>query len=44
MRQDNYVIGGCIFALAASASWESYDVLGPAAAVLQQYLSVHTPA
>jgi hypothetical protein len=44
MRQDDYVAGGCIFALAASASWESYDVLGPAAAVLQQYLSVHTAA
>ena len=44
MRQDNYVLGGCIYALAASASWESYDVLGPAAAILQQYLSVHHPA
>jgi hypothetical protein len=44
MRQDSYVLGGCIYALAASAGWESYDILGPAAAVLQQYLSVHAPA
>lgn len=44
MRQDEYVVGGCIYALAASAGWESYDILGPAAAVLEQYLSVHAPA
>jgi hypothetical protein len=44
MRQDSYVIGGCVYALAASHGWESYDILGPAAAVLQQYLSVHAPA
>lgn len=44
MRQDEYVLGGAIYALAASADWESYDVLGPAAAVLQQYLGVHAPA
>ncbi len=43
MRQDNYVVGGCIFALAASSGWERYDILGPTAGVLQQYLSVHTP-
>jgi len=44
MRQDSYVLGGCIFALAASDGWQSYDILGPAAGVLQQYLSVHAPA
>lgn len=44
MRQNDYVVGGCIFALAASAGWERYDILGPAAGVLQQYLSVHAPA
>lgn len=43
MRQDDYVIGGTIFALAATTGWESYDILGPAAGVLQQYLSVHAP-
>jgi hypothetical protein len=43
MRQNDYVIGGCIYALAASQGWESYDILGPTAAVLQQYLSVHVP-
>ena len=44
MRQNDYVVGGCIFALAATAGWERYDILGPAAGVLQQYLSVHAPA
>jgi len=43
MRQDEYVLSGCIYALAASANWESYDILGPAAGVLEQYLRVHTP-
>lgn len=43
MRQDDYVIGGTIYALAATSGWESYDILGPAAGVLQQYLSVHAP-
>jgi hypothetical protein len=44
MRHDNYVVGGCIFVMAASDGWQSYDIIGPAAAVLQQYLSVHAPA
>ena len=44
MRQDDYVLGGTIFALAPTAGWETYDILGPCAGVLQQYLSVHAPA
>jgi len=44
MRQNDYVLGGCIYAMAGSASWESYDILGDAARVLQQYLQVHAPA
>ena len=44
MRQDDYVIGGTIFALTPTAGWESYDIHGPVAGVLQQYLSVHAPA
>ena len=43
MRQNDYVIGGCIYAMAGSADWESYDILGDAARVLQQYLQVHAP-
>jgi len=43
MRQDEYVLCGCVYAMAASAGWESYDILGPAAGVLEQYLKVHTP-
>jgi hypothetical protein len=44
MRQNDYVIGGCIYAMAGSQDWESYDILGDAARVLQQYLEVHAPA
>lgn len=44
MRQDSYVLGGCIFTLSGTQGWESYDILGPTAGVLQQYLSVHAPA
>jgi len=44
MQQNDYVLGGCIYAMAGSASWESYDILGDAARVLQQYLQVHAPA
>ena len=44
MRQDDYVIGGCIYGLGTSNQWLSYDIQGPAAAVLQQYLSVHAPS
>ena len=44
MRQNDYVVGGCIFVLAGSQGWDSYDILGPAASVLDQYLSVHAPA
>lgn len=43
MQQDEYVIGGAIYALAPTAGWESYDVRGPAANVLGQYLGVHAP-
>ncbi|MCB9151722.1 MAG: hypothetical protein H6641_23450 [Caldilineaceae bacterium] len=41
LRQDDYVIGGCIYALGTSGQWLSYDIQGPAAGVLKQYLSVH---
>jgi hypothetical protein len=44
MRQDDYVIGGCIYGLGTSNQWLSYDIQGPAAAVLEQYLSVHAPS
>ena len=43
MQQNDYVLGSAIYALAPTAGWESYDIRGPAAMVLQQYLSVHAP-
>ena len=44
MQQDDYVVGSAIFVMASSDGWQSYDILGPAASVLQQYMSVHAPA
>jgi hypothetical protein len=44
MRQDDYVIGGCIYAMSPTSGWETYDIRGPAASVLGQYLNVHAPA
>lgn len=43
LRQDDYVIGACIYGLATSSQWLSYDISGPALGVLKQYLSVHAP-
>lgn len=41
MQQDSYVIGGCIFSLAGSPGWESYEIGGAVESVLHQYFSVH---
>ena len=41
LQQDEYVHGASIFAMTASREWESYEILGDAARILQQYLSVH---
>lgn len=43
MRQDSYVLGGCVYAVGTSQQWLSYDISGPTLGVLEQYLSVHTP-
>ena len=43
LRLDEYVAGAAIYALAASGGWESYELLGEAAQILHQYLSVHPP-
>lgn len=44
MQHNDYVIGGCIYALAASQGWQSYEIGGVIVGVLEQYLSVHAPA
>ncbi|WP_423226413.1 hypothetical protein [Candidatus Amarolinea aalborgensis] len=41
LRLDEYVKGAAIYALATSGGWESYELLGDAAQILNQYLSVH---
>jgi hypothetical protein len=44
MQQDAYVIGGTIYALAASQGWHSYEISGAVTQVLKQYLGVHAGA
>ena len=43
LQQDAYVLGGAIYAAAASPGWESYEILGESGVepFLKQYLSVH---
>ena len=43
LQQDAYVLGGAIYAAAASRGWESYEILGDnrVEPFLKQYLSVH---
>jgi hypothetical protein len=39
--QDDYVRGAAIYALVAPDGWQSYEIAGPAADILRQYLAVH---
>jgi hypothetical protein len=41
--KDDYVVGAAIFAINATEDWQSYDILGEAAAILERYLAVHPP-
>ena len=41
LQLDEYVVGATVFALTAFEEWDSYQILGDAARILQQYLSVH---
>jgi hypothetical protein len=41
LQQDDYVLGGAVFAMTAFQEWESYQLQGQAASILHQYLSVH---
>lgn len=41
LQKDDYVKGAAIFVAGASPGWESYDILGRPAELLQQYLEVH---
>jgi hypothetical protein len=43
LQKDAYVRGAAIYALAAFAGWASFELLGPAVSILQQYLAVHPP-
>ncbi|MGD8792189.1 MAG: hypothetical protein PVF47_06515, partial [Anaerolineae bacterium] len=43
LQLDDYVAGAAIFAMTAFQEWESYQLLGDAASILRQYLSVHPP-
>ena len=41
LMQDDYVVGAAIFTMTTTRQWQSYEILGQAASILQQYLSVH---
>jgi hypothetical protein len=41
LQKDDYVLGASIYTLAGPSGWESYEIHGPAANILAQYLSVH---
>jgi hypothetical protein len=41
LQQDKYVLAAAIFAAAAPAGWESYEILDGVEPILRQYLSVH---
>jgi hypothetical protein len=43
LQMDSYVKGASIFAMTAFQEWESYQLQGEAAEILEQYLSVHPP-
>jgi hypothetical protein len=43
LQLDAYVAGAAIFAMTAFQEWNSYQLLGDAASILRQYLSVHPP-
>ena len=41
LQLDDYVVGATVFAMTAFEEWNSYQLQGEAASILQQYLSVH---
>jgi len=41
LMQDDYVVGAAVFVMTTIRQWRSYEILGEAASILQQYLSVH---
>jgi len=41
LMKDDYVVGAAIFTMTTTRQWQSYEILGEAAAILHQYLSVH---
>jgi hypothetical protein len=43
LQLDDYVLGAAVFAITVFQEWNSYELLGDAATILQQYLSVHPP-
>ena len=43
LMQDAYVKGAAIYALVVFGDWTSFEIVGPCAKILQQYLAVHPP-
>jgi len=41
LMKDDYVVGAAIFTMTTTRDWRTYEILGQAASILRQYLSVH---
>jgi hypothetical protein len=41
LAMDSYVLGAAIFTMTTTRKWRTYEILGDAATILHQYLSVH---
>ena len=41
LMKDDYLVGAAIFTMTTTRQWQSYEILGQAASILRQYLSVH---
>jgi hypothetical protein len=41
LQWDDYVLGAAVFAMTAFQEWDTYQLQGEAAQILEQYLSVH---
>ena len=43
LAKDDYVVGAAIFAINTTKDWQTYDIQGDVASILERYLAVHPP-
>lgn len=41
LMRDPYVVGAAVFTMTTTQEWQTYEILGEAASILRQYVSVH---